>query len=436
MGKKVNINVHHLTRVEGHGNIIVNSDNGRVEQVRWEVPEAPRFFEAMVRGQSYDDIQIIVSRICGICSISHSFTAIKAIEDAFGVEVSEDVDRLRNLLHYAEQLQSHTLHIGYLAVPDFFGKSSAVALASDAMEVVKKVISVHRLANEWSDLIGGRTTHPVTIVPGGFTVFPDEKQLRGLQELIKKAMPDFQAIAESVLEVSENIPQFERDTEYISLKQTDPARYTFYHGDITSTDIDGETIGRERWHKISNEYVVEQSTAKWTKWHRKSFMVGALARFNNNSDLLTEGAKKTAELFNLEKKCTNPYMNTIAQLVECVHICEDSIALIDELLSGGIKTERCKVTPKAGRGIGTTEAPRGLLIHEYEFDKNGKCTGADMCIPTNCNHANIQHDFEKIVPEILAEGEDAVRHKLEMLVRAYDPCISCSTHMLDVQFVK
>ena len=435
MSKNVNINVHYITRVEGHGNIVVRASDGKIEQVRWEVPEAPRFFEAMVRGHSYEDIQTIVTRICGICSISHSFSAIKAVEDAMDIEVSEQTDMVRHLLHYAEQLQSHILHIGYLAAPDFFGVKSALALAGEAMEVVKKIIAVHRLANEWSDLVGGRTTHPVTIIPGGFIRLPSAGQLKDLRAKIKKGQGDLQAAAEAILGIMDNIPKFGRDTEYVSLKQTDPPMYTFYNGQITSTDIEGQTVPIHNWHDVANEYVVEQSTAKWAKWHRDSFMAGALARFNNNYELLTDSAKSLAKSFGLEKGCCNPFMNTIAQVVECAHILEAAGELINELLSRGIADEKVKVKAKAGRGVGITEAPRGMLIHEYEFDNDGICVAADMCIPTNCNHANIQLDMEKFVPEIIDEGEDAVRQKLEMLVRAYDPCISCSAHMLSVRFV-
>lgn len=436
MSKNLNINVHHITRVEGHGNIIVNARNGKVEQVLWQVPEAPRFFEAMVRGRSYEDIQVIVSRICGICSITHSLAATKAVEAAMEIEVSEQSDLLRILMHYSEQLQSQILHIGYLAAPDFFGVPSVVPLVAKAPDVLKAIIRVHRVANTWADLIGGRTTHPVTIKPGGLTRTPSEAQLRDLQETLAKTLNDLVFIADALTGVAGAIPRFERETEYVSLKQTEPPEYTFYHGGITSNDLKGKPLPVSHWHKVANEYVVEQSTAKWAKWHRESYAVGALARFNNNAELLSGGAVATAKKFGLEKGCRNPYMNTIAQLVEIVHVCETSIAIIDKVLAKGLKDEKVKVKPKAGKGSGAVEAPRGILFHDYEFDKSGNCTGADICIPTNQNHANIQKDFEKLVPEIIDEGQDAVRLKLEMLVRAYDPCISCSAHMLDVQFIK
>ncbi len=434
MSTDLNIQVKHITRVEGHGNIVVNATKGRIEKIQWQVPEAPRFFEAMVRGRSYEDIQVIVSRICGICSISHSLAATKAVEDALGIEVSEQTDKVRLLMHYSEQLQSHVLHIGYLAVPDFFGKPSVVPLVPIATDAVKTIIRAHRVANAMSDLLGGRTTHPVTIKPGGFTMLPTEKQLRELQDTLKNTLADLGTIADVVESVAGNIPAFSRPTEYISL--TDPAGYTFYHGDIASTDAPGKPVPVSKWQTIANEYVVAQSTAKWAKWHRDSYMVGALARFNNNAGQLCDSAKAVASRFGLKKGCDNPYMNTIAQLVECVHVVEKSIQLIDEILSVGLVDEKVTTKGRAGKGNGVVEAPRGILFHQYQFNDDGNCTGADICIPTNQNHANIQRDFEKLVPEIIDEGQDAVRQKLEMLVRAYDPCISCSTHFLDVRFVK
>ena len=431
--RTVNINVHHVTRIEGHGNIVLNAKNGKIEKLEWQVPEAPRFFEAMVRGRSYEDIQTIVSRICGICSISHSLVATKAVENAIGVEVSEQTDKIRLLMHFSEQFQSHVLHVGYLAAPDFFGVPSVVPLVAKAPDAVKTIIGLHRLANEWSDLIAGRTTHPVTLRPGGMTKIPTETQLRELQDRIKKCMPGLKVVADVVLSVAGNIPNFERPTEYISLRQDTPPTYTFYHGEIGSTDYAG-TVPVNAWKTVANEYVNDQSTAKWTKWHRDSYAVGALARFNNNAEMLSPTAKAIAKMFGLKKGCCNPYMNTIAQLAEAVHVAETAIRLIDDLLSKGLKQETVRVNPRAGKASGAVEAPRGILFHEYEFDRKGNCVGADVCIPTNQNHANIQKDFEKLVPEILDESEDSIRLKLEMLVRAYDPCVSCSTHMLDVTF--
>ena len=277
-----------------------------------------------------------MSRICGICSISHSLAATKAVENATGIQVSEQTDKIRLLMHYSEQLQSHVLHIGYLAAPDLFGVPSVVPLVAMAPDTVKTIIGLHRLANEWSDLIAGRTTHPLTLRPGGLTKIPTETQLRELQDRLKRSLADLTAVAKVVLSVAGKIPLFERPTEYVSLKQTNPPAYTFYHGEIASTDYPG-TVPVNDWKTVANEYVNDQSTAKWAKWHRDSYAVGALARFNNNAELLSPGAQAVAAMFGLRKGCANPYMNTVVQMAEAVHVVDKSIELIDELSPGVLK---------------------------------------------------------------------------------------------------
>jgi coenzyme F420-reducing hydrogenase alpha subunit len=437
MSKTVDIKVKHITRVEGHGNIVVKASDGTIEKVEWQIPEAPRFFEAMVRGRKYDEIQTIVSRICGICSASHSLAALRAVEDALGVSVSPQTKKLRILLNYGEQIESHVLHVGYLVAPDLLGVKSVVPLVTTHPDLVKTIIAAHRLGNEIMELIGGRRTHPVAVKVGGFSRIPTEAQLKELRQKIEDVIPRLKVIAEAVLSLADKLPAFERDTEYISLKN--PDYYTFYDGKIVSTDVDQE-IDVHEFESVANEYVSPQSTAKWTKWHRDSFAVGALARFNNNAEQLLPLARSIADMFGIKKGCCNPYFNNIAQIVEVVQSVEHSIQLIDELLESGLDTEAskpAKVTLKVCEGVGCVEAPRGILFHRYKFDENGICTEANICIPTNENHGNIQKDFESLVPQCINEdkSEDEIRLALEMLVRAYDPCISCSVHYLDVKFV-
>jgi len=179
---------------------------------------------------------------------------------------------------------------------------------------------------------------------------------------------------------------------------------------------------------------VEISTAKHSRHARESYMVGALARFNINSKFLSDFAHHISSIFDLKNPCFNPFMNSIAQLVEIAHNMEESMDIIDDFLSKGIKEERIsKVKPKEGRGVGMVEVPRGLLIHDYVMDSKGRCKRANLVIPTNQNHANIQKDMEKLVSEIKDRPKDEIENLLKMLVRAYDPCISCSTHSLEVK---
>ncbi len=427
--KQSGINVHYLTRVEGHGNIVLDLKDGAIKELRWEIPEAPRFFEAMVRGQSYADAPHITSRICGICSIGHTVASLQGIEAAVGVQPSEQTVLLRKLILHAETVQSHTLHVFYLAVPDFLGVNSVIPLAETHKEALLKAVGLHRLANEWSDLIGGRTTHPINMVVNGFTRLPTPDELRGLRQRITDAIPDLEAWVEIVKTL--DIPDFERETEYLALQRDD--EYAFYDGVIASTD--GGATAVPQYREKIEEFVVPYSTAKHTKAARESFMVGALARFNNNYEKLSPLARWAAEEMGLKPMCYNPFMNNVAQLVEVAHCFEDSVRIIDELLARGLEEEDRSVEISAGTGVGATEVPRGLLIHEYTVDGGGAIKGANFIIPTNMNHNNIERDLKALAPTILDKSKEEITLALEMLVRAYDPCISCSAHLLNVEFV-
>lgn len=433
--KDLEVNVHHVTRVEGHGNIYVNVKNGVIEKCEWAIPEAPRFFEAMVVGRKWNELHHITSRICGICSIGHTLASLKATEAAMGISISSQDLKLRKLALHAENLQSHILHVGFLVLPDLMGVGSVIPLASSNPDEVKTVLKLHRLANDMSNLICGRTTHPQRLIPGGFSKIPSMKELLDLQNKLKSSVPALQAVAELLKTLAPKIPNFERETEYIGL--SNPSEYALYDGKIASTDTDSAPAND--YLSYTNEYVVPQSTAKWAKHVRASYMVGALARLNINYDKLSPLAKKIAGLFNLKSVCYNPYMNSIAQLVEIVHSVEDSIKLINELEASGLESQSEYHLPniqiKAGQGVGAVEVPRGILFHDYTYNEEGVCTKANCIIPTNQNHGNIELDMKALLPKILNKTEKEIELTLEMLVRAYDPCISCSTHAVKIHFV-
>jgi sulfhydrogenase subunit alpha len=425
--RTIKIDVHHVTRVEGHGNIVVDINKGKIEKLQWQVPEAPRFFEAMVKGREYTELATITSRICGICSIGHTFASLKATEAAMGIEISETTRVLRELLLHGETLQSHILHVCYLAVPDLLKVNSVFPLIETHKDVVLLVARLHRLANHLCDVIGGRTTHPIRARLGRFSKLPTKKELEELHSQLVAGVNDLKKLAEVVKSLSPNIPDFTRETEYLSL--TDTREYAFYDGQCITNDID-KTIPVNEYKRVVNEFVVPQSTAKYGKFNRDSFMVGALARYNNNHKQLTPLSGEIAQLLGLNGRNYNPYMNNIAQVVECVFAVERAIAHIEWLRDRDLELENPEIKVKAGRGVASVEVPRGILFHEYEYDDRGICINANCVIPTNLNHNNIQLDFEKIVPELLEQGksETEIRFYLEMLVRAYDPCISCSTH--------
>jgi sulfhydrogenase subunit alpha len=426
----VNVNVHHLTRVEGHGDIVVDVQNGKVVKCEWQVVEAPRFFEAMLRGRPYYEASHITSRICGICSVGHATASLRATENALGVEISEQTEQLRKLLFHGEMIDSHVLHVYMLVAPDFLGVGSVLPLAASHPEVVQRALRIKKLAGDLCAMIAGRHTHPIAMTVGGFTHLPKVNDLLAMRERLVAAREDM----DETLALLKTLPwpDFERETEYVSLQKDD--EYAFIDGRIATTD--GFTYDLADYRKVTNEYLVPQSTAKYTKHNRESYMVGALARFNNNYEQLHPRAKVAAEELGMKPIVTNTFLNSAAQAVEMVHCIEDAIRLTDELVERGIEEEPpFEFRGKGGEGVGSCDVPRGILFHNYVIDDDGLIQGANCIIPTNQNHANIQADMEFLVPQILDRPQEKIRHALEMLVRAYDPCISCSTHLLDVAFV-
>lgn len=433
MSNNLKIDVHHVTRVEGHGNIVVDVKNGTPELIQWQVPEAPRFFEAMVVGREYHEVATITSRICGICSIGHTFASLKATEAALNVEISELTRNLRELLLHGETLQSHILHVCYLVVPDLLKVNSVLPLIATHKDVILLVTKLHRLANELCDVIGGRTTHPIRARVGHFSMMPTKKQLEELKARLVESVDDLKKLVEVVKSLAGGIPNFTRETEYLAL--TYDKEYAFYDGNITSNDVE-KAIPVDDYKNVVNEFVVPQSTAKYGKFNRDAFMVGSLARYNNNYKQLTPLSKAVGEELGLNGPNFNPFMNNIAQVAESVFAVERAIEIIDWLLGQELKVEKPEIKIEAGRGAGAVEVPRGVLFHEYTYNDDGICTAANCVIPTNLNHNNIQKDFEKMVPEMMDLGEKELQFNMEMLVRAYDPCISCSTHFLNVEFKK
>jgi coenzyme F420-reducing hydrogenase alpha subunit len=255
-------------------------------------------------------------------------------------------------------------------------------------------------------------------------MLPDKKELVKFKTRLQEASDDLLKTVE--LFRTFTIPEFVRETEFVSLKGD--GSYPFIGGDLVSSD--GVRKKEREYRSMTNEYCVEQSTSKWSRLSRDSYAVGALARLNNNFDLLHPAAAEVAAGFGLKPVNHNPFMNHIAQIAECVHVVTESAALIDELTGMTWQEPRQRVTPQSGSGVGAVEVPRGILYHCYEFDEDGRITNCDCVIPTSQNHANIQHDLHALAALFASNGtqDRDIELLAEMLVRSYDPCISCSVH--------
>jgi coenzyme F420-reducing hydrogenase alpha subunit len=437
--KNIKIKVEYLTRVEGHGNIVVDIADGRLEKCELNIVEAPRFFEGMLIGRSIFEAQHITSRICGICACGHTLASIQAAEDAIGFNPSSQTMILRQLLLDMEILDSHILHIYLLAAPDLLGVKSFIPLIDSHNSVVRRALRMKKTCNDICEILVGRHVHPISCIVGGFTKIPGEKELDLMLSLLTGMRPDMEATLELISSLP--FPSFERETEYVALVNDGPG-YPLLEGDIGSSD--GVRMDKIDYKKITNEYIVDHSTAKRARLSRDSYLVGALARYNLNGSKLSGKSLEAARTLGLKAKITNPYLNTAAQLVECVECLEDSIKIVESLKNTG--TDRSQelvvglnesgiIHVRAGKGAGAVEVPRGTLFHYYEIDEKGIIINADCVIPTSQNTGNIESDMRKLVPEILDRSREEITLALEMLVRAYDPCISCSAHFLEVRFV-
>ncbi|MFH1999484.1 MAG: Ni/Fe hydrogenase subunit alpha, partial [Planctomycetota bacterium] len=384
----------------------------------------PRYFEVMLKNKHYAQAPFLASRICGICSISHTLTSLRAVENAFDVTIPETAAKLRLLGCHGETLQSHVLHLLFLAAPDFLGKDSVLPLIEEKPEVVQIALRLKGVANCLCDIVAGRTTHPVSFHVGGVSAVPKKEDLHLLHKALNRCLIDLDAVEE--LFASIDLPEFERETEFVSLKGEND--YPFIGGDLVSSD--GVKKAEADYAAMTREYVVENNTSKWTRLSRESYAVGALARFNNNSRFLHANAARVAARFRLTPVNHNPFMNHIAQLVECFHIVYDALRLVEELLDAPCGEIMAEVVPREGEGVGAVEAPRGLLIHHYTFDASGMIRKADCVVPTTQNNANIHLDLKDLVKSFAKEGMNDTKLELlcSMLVRAYDPCVSCSVH--------
>ncbi|MGE5554296.1 MAG: Ni/Fe hydrogenase subunit alpha [Betaproteobacteria bacterium] len=422
------ISVAHLARVEGHGGIEVTFSGNRVVDVNFEIFEGSRFFEPLLVGRSWDEVPGIVCRVCAICSSGHYVTALKAVEDALGLEVSAQTEALRELLFLGQMIESHALHLFCLAVPDFLGYSGAIPLAADHPHEVRLGLSLKKLGNDLQTAIGGRPIHPVNAIVGGFGRLPDREVLRGLSRRLREALG--QAPAVVALFAGLKVPNHsESPAVYVAL-EPEGRDFSFFGRRISAST--GEVFDVHDYRKVTNEAVVGHSHAKHSRLNGRPYMVGSLARLHHWGDRLTPQAQAVARQIGLTLPTENIMYNNHAQAVELIWSLERAADLIDGLLAAGLTEEPpVRVTWSSPRtGTAATEVPRGTLYHSYDFDAQGRVAAADVITPTAQNLANVEKDLRAAAERLAGKPEAELVSNFELIVRAYDPCISCSVHLI------
>ncbi|MDI3501966.1 MAG: sulfhydrogenase subunit alpha [Archaeoglobi archaeon] len=418
------IRVKPLTRVEGHGGIYVEIDEEGVRDAKFEVFEGPRFFESIIRGFRYELVPDIMRRICAICTASHSLASIRAIEDALKVEISEQTKMLRDLLIHGEMIESHSLHLFALALPDYLGFPSVIQMAEKYPEEVRGALQLKKAGNMVHVALSGREVHGMNERVGGFSSIPSEDEL----EEILKTMREVRKFALLSVDLfsSLEIPGFP-ESENVLLASEPYERFGFLGEKIRVSN--GEVFDVHEYRSYLRELSLEHSRAKHVLFRNRSFMVGALSRVHLFGERL-EG--EAGELYRENREKINPENSltiNLAQAIELVHSVDRCIEIIEELLSRGIEKEEFpEIEVFESRGTSCVEAPRGTLIHSYELDEKGRIISADVITPTAMNSANIEKDLRVSAERLLRDEE--IERKIQLIPRAYDPCISCATHLI------
>ncbi len=415
------IQIDYLARVEGETALVLNPGGETGQEIRLEIFEAPRFFEGFLVGRRYDEVGDIVSRICGICPISHMTTALQAIEDAMGITTSPQTHRLRRLMCLSQIVSSHIIHLYMLALPDYFGYPGFLPMIPEFKEESKDFLQMKGAMNKVGERIGGRPLHPISMVVNGFTRVPSKEELDSLAEDIDRVLPLARRTVDRISHLP--FPDLQGDSEFLALRKD--GEFAVTEGRLISSG--GLDLEIHDYPSFFRETETSYAMAKKSSIRERGlFMVGALARMNLKFDQYHEETRAVAQEMGIAVPDANPFHNNLAQaleiydgMIECLH------------LLSGISPE--KETPgvriREGEGMAITEAPRGLLMHSYGVNRRGFIDKADLVTPTSHNFANMEKDLHLLARRFAEEdAPGGLRLKCEQLIRAYDPCFSCSVH--------
>jgi len=448
LSKKREITISPTTRIEGHGKVTITlDDSGNVSDAYFYATEI-RGFDYFLRGMEAERLPFIISRICGVCSTAHVIASVKAIENIFKTEITETAEKLRELLLMGQMISNHSLVFFFLTLPDFWflqeenpSKRNIFQIMREKPEIGKKAIELRSFGTKILDVIGKREVHIVSVIPGGLINPLKEREQK---ELLKSAENACEITMEAInlgKELFEkNWPDFRKAgdyrTNYMALTQDDAA--TFYEGRIHVINSEGRSLSKFD----AEDYMmhVEEKRYEWTYakfaylkaygWPKGIVQVGPTARMNVNKRVPTEFADK--ELKEFKSKFGSPAHATLlfdyARLIDLMYACERAKELLEDENLMCINT-MVKVKPKGGSGIGVVEAPRGTLAHAYKLSSNGRLTSMKLIIPTQVNNAAINLNVKDAAKEFIHNGEikPGLLNRIEMVIRAYDPCIKCAT---------
>jgi NAD-reducing hydrogenase large subunit len=458
MGRKITIEP--VTRVEGHGKVTIRLDDaGKVTQSRFHIVEF-RGFERFVQGRPYWEAPVLVQRLCGICPVSHHLAAAKAMDVIVGAgpgKLPPTAEKMRRLMHYGQMLQSHALHFFHLSSPDFLlgmdadpAVRNVIGLAAVNKDLVVQAVLLRKFGQEIIQATAGKKIHGTGAVPGGINknLSPEERDrfLKGAAPLTIDQMIEWSRAAVELFkdyhrknkDVVDGFAEF--PSNHLSLVRKDGA-LDFYHGVLRAVDAEGrkvlddvdyqdylEHIGEETrsWSYMKFPYL--RSLGKKDGWYR----VGPLARLNTCDYIPSQLAQKEFEVYKAytDGKPNNMSLHSHwARLIELLHAAEViKELLLDKDLQGGKLVRAGKKVPE---GVGLIEAPRGTLFHHYRVNDDDQITMANLIVSTTNNNEPMNRAVHWVAMNALSEKPEITEgmlNRVEVAIRAYDPCLSCATH--------
>ena len=451
MGQKVTIEP--VTRIEGHARVTIHlDDEGDVEKAYFHVDQF-RGFEKFCEGRMFFEMPAITPRICGICPVSHHLASVKACDMIVGVKPPRPASMLRELMHMGQVIQSHSMHFFHLAGPDLvlgFDADPAIrnviGIIQANPELALKAVKLRQYGQEVISTLSGRRIHPKFAVPGGVNkaLSPEERDalLAPIDEMIGY-MQEGLEIAKQWLEANQELVQRFANfrSGYMGLVAPETGALELYDGQVRLIDRDGdllEQFNSEDYLDYIQEHVQDWSYLKFPYykklgWPDGVYRVAPLGRLNVAECISTPLADEEFKKFKaLADGPVEPslYMH-YARLIEDVYAAERARELLEDpdILSTDIISESNVIT---GEGVGVIEAPRGTLMHHYWTDENGQITKVNLIVATGHNNWAMSQSVESVAKEFvdgrnLTEG---MLNRVEAAIRAYDPCLSCSTHAI------
>jgi len=418
------IKVDALARVEGEGALNLRIRDGQIEELQFRIYEPPRFFEALLQGRSHRDAPDITARICGICPMAYILSACQALEQAAGVKITGPLRDLRRLAYCGEWIQSHVLHAFLLHAPDFLGYPDAIRMAQDHPELVTQALQLKKTGNRILEVLGGRAVHPVNFQVGGFYGLPRTAAIRALAPELEHGLETARALTQATAGFS--FPDYHHDYTCVSLHH--PDEYAICEGDIVSNRGLEIPVAAFEQHFDEQHQAHSNALHGIMKADPEPYLVGPIARYNNNFDQLSPLAQETARTAGLDGTVDNPFRSILVRLVETVYALEEALRLVRDYRE---PEQACiRIEPRSARGTGCTEAPRGICYHRYDLDAEGRILEARIMPPTSQNQPQIEQDLRGVVQGHLALPDDELQWVCEQAIRNYDPCISCATHFL------